>query len=86
MNLRKVGEAFQIVALAKPEYDSRINTQFDVKGSGTTAADDSHRRAAAPRPIRSCSAPPCRSVDVRRPSLRLASPKPAAAKAGHLRA
>lgn len=38
MNLRKVGEAFQIVTLNKPEYDSRINTQFDVKGSGTTAA------------------------------------------------
>ena len=37
LNLRKVGEAFQIAALAKPEYDSRINTTFDVKGSGTTA-------------------------------------------------
>jgi autotransporter translocation and assembly factor TamB len=36
LNLRSVGEAFQIVALAKPEYDSRINTTFDVKGSGTT--------------------------------------------------
>src|SRR5258708_5229511 len=38
MNLRSVGEAFQIAALARPEYDSRINTQFDVKGSGATAA------------------------------------------------
>jgi autotransporter translocation and assembly factor TamB len=37
LNLRKVGEAFQIAALAKPEYDSRINTTFDVQGSGTTA-------------------------------------------------
>ena len=37
LNLRKVGEAFQIVALAKPEYDSRVNTTFDVKGSGTPA-------------------------------------------------
>lgn len=37
LNLRQVGEAFQIVALAKPEYDSRIDTAFDVKGSGTTA-------------------------------------------------
>lgn len=37
MNLRRVGEAFQIVALSKPEYDSRINSTFDVKGSGTTA-------------------------------------------------
>jgi autotransporter translocation and assembly factor TamB len=37
LNLKSVGEAFQIVALDKPEYDSRINTTFDVKGSGTTA-------------------------------------------------
>jgi autotransporter translocation and assembly factor TamB len=37
LNLQSVGEAFQIVALAKPEYASRINTTFDVKGSGTTA-------------------------------------------------
>jgi autotransporter translocation and assembly factor TamB len=39
MNLRSIGEAFQIVALAKPEYDSRINTRFDVKGSGATVAE-----------------------------------------------
>ncbi len=38
LNIRSVGEAFQIAALAKPEYDSRINTRFDVKGSGTDAA------------------------------------------------
>jgi autotransporter translocation and assembly factor TamB len=38
MNLRKVGDAFQIVSIAKPEWDSRINSRFDVKGSGTTAA------------------------------------------------
>jgi len=37
LNLKSVGEAFQIAALAKPEYDSRIDTTFDVKGSGTTA-------------------------------------------------
>jgi translocation and assembly module TamB len=37
VNLRQVGEAFEIAALAKPEYDSRLNTTFDVKGSGTTA-------------------------------------------------
>ncbi|HMC02564.1 MAG TPA: translocation/assembly module TamB domain-containing protein, partial [Cellulomonadaceae bacterium] len=36
LNLRRVGETFQIAALSKPEYDSRINTRFDVKGSGTT--------------------------------------------------
>jgi autotransporter translocation and assembly factor TamB len=36
LNLQRVGTAFQIAALAKPEYDSRVNSQFDVKGSGTT--------------------------------------------------
>ena len=35
MNLRRVGEAFEIVALARPEYDSLVNSRFDVKGSGT---------------------------------------------------
>lgn len=38
MNLRRIGDAFQIVSIAKPEFDSRINTRFDVKGSGTSAA------------------------------------------------
>ena len=37
LNLKSVGDAFQITALMKPEYDSRINTAFDVRGSGTTA-------------------------------------------------
>jgi autotransporter translocation and assembly factor TamB len=37
LNLRKVGDAFQITALATPEYDSRINSTFDVAGSGFTA-------------------------------------------------
>ena len=36
VNLQKVGEAFQIAALNVPEYDSRINSTFDVKGSGTS--------------------------------------------------
>jgi translocation and assembly module TamB len=36
MNLRRVREAFQLVALSQPEYDSRVNTTFDLKGSGTT--------------------------------------------------
>ncbi|HYT75639.1 MAG TPA: hypothetical protein VEL79_12870, partial [Vicinamibacterales bacterium] len=36
LNLQRVGQAFQITALDKPEYDSRINSQFDVTGSGTT--------------------------------------------------
>ena len=35
MNFSRVGEAFQIVTLAQPEYDSLINSRFDVKGSGT---------------------------------------------------
>jgi autotransporter translocation and assembly factor TamB len=38
LNLRKVGEAFQVATLTRPEYDSRINTRFDMKGSGTTGA------------------------------------------------
>lgn len=37
VNLEKVGEAFQIPALATPDYDSRLNAAFDVKGSGATA-------------------------------------------------
>ena len=36
LNVEKVGEALQIAALASPNYDSRINATFDVKGSGTT--------------------------------------------------
>ena len=39
MNLRQIGEAFQIASLARPEYDSRINTRFDVKGSGKPGGD-----------------------------------------------
>jgi hypothetical protein len=39
MNLRTIGEAFQIASIATPDYDSRINTRFDLKGSGTTAAN-----------------------------------------------
>jgi autotransporter translocation and assembly factor TamB len=38
MNLRKIGEAFQIASIATPDYDSRVNTRFDLKGSGTTGA------------------------------------------------
>jgi len=37
VNLRRVGEAFQIAALSAPEYDSTINTRFNMTGSGTTA-------------------------------------------------
>jgi autotransporter translocation and assembly factor TamB len=35
VNLRAIGEAFNIAALNKPDYDSRINADFDVKGNGT---------------------------------------------------
>ena len=37
LNLQKVGDAFQIAALAAPKYDSRINAAFEVRGSGTAA-------------------------------------------------
>jgi autotransporter translocation and assembly factor TamB len=36
LNIEKVGEALQIAALATPDYDSRIDATFDVKGSGVT--------------------------------------------------
>ena len=38
MNLQTVGHAFAVAALDKPDYDSRINADFDVKGSGATVA------------------------------------------------
>ncbi len=38
VNLYRVGQTFNVAALAKPEYDSRINADFDVKGSGTEIA------------------------------------------------
>jgi len=37
VNLRRVGDAFQIAALSRPQYDSAINARFNVTGSGTTA-------------------------------------------------
>jgi len=37
LNLQKVGDAFQVTALATPEYDSRINATFDVTGSGVAS-------------------------------------------------
>jgi autotransporter translocation and assembly factor TamB len=37
VNLQTVGHAFSVAALDKPDYDSRINADVDVKGSGTTA-------------------------------------------------
>jgi autotransporter translocation and assembly factor TamB len=39
VNLRRVGEAFQIAALSKSEYDSNVNAAFDVSGSGAAALD-----------------------------------------------
>jgi autotransporter translocation and assembly factor TamB len=38
VNIQRVGEAFQIAALNTPRYDSRVNTTFDVKGSGASSA------------------------------------------------
>lgn len=35
VNLYRIGQAFAVAALDKPEYDSRINADFDVAGSGT---------------------------------------------------
>jgi len=35
VNLQSLGQAFNIAALNKPDYDSRINADFDVKGNGT---------------------------------------------------
>jgi hypothetical protein len=35
VNLRVLGEAFNVAALNKPDYDSRINADFDVAGNGT---------------------------------------------------
>ena len=35
-NVYRLGRALEIEALAKPEYDSAINAQFDVRGSGTS--------------------------------------------------
>jgi autotransporter translocation and assembly factor TamB len=35
LNLQRIGTSLGIEALAKPEYDSRVNGPFDVRGSGT---------------------------------------------------
>ncbi len=34
LNLQRIGHAFRIAALDKPEYDTRLNSAFDVKGAG----------------------------------------------------
>lgn len=39
VDLRRVGAALQIAALAKPGYESAVNASFDVSGGGTTAAN-----------------------------------------------
>jgi autotransporter translocation and assembly factor TamB len=36
LDLQRVGDALQIAALASPDYDSRIDATFDVKGSDIT--------------------------------------------------
>jgi translocation and assembly module TamB len=35
LNLQRIGSAFEIPALAKEEYDSRIGGRFNIKGEGT---------------------------------------------------
>jgi autotransporter translocation and assembly factor TamB len=49
LDLDRIGGAFQVEALAKPEYDSRINGSFDVTGSVPRTPSNS-RRAAADAP------------------------------------
>jgi len=44
LNLQRIGEAFDVAAIAKPEYDSLINGPFDVTGT--------QPRASARRPLR----------------------------------
>ncbi len=36
VDLQRVGRAFRIAALDKPEYDTRLNSVFDVRGAGRT--------------------------------------------------
>jgi hypothetical protein len=36
VNLQRIGRAFDIAALDTPEYDTRLNSAFDVKGAGKT--------------------------------------------------
>ena len=36
VDLQRVGQAFKVAALDDPQYASRLNGPFDVKGSGTT--------------------------------------------------
>ena len=36
VNLQRVGRAFHIAALDTPEYDNRLNSTYDVQGSGRT--------------------------------------------------
>jgi hypothetical protein len=38
VDLQAVGQAFQVAAIAKPEYASRINLDFTARGSGTASA------------------------------------------------
>jgi autotransporter translocation and assembly factor TamB len=38
VNLQAIGQAFNIAALNTPDYASRINADFDIKGNGTAVA------------------------------------------------
>ena len=38
VNLSAIGQAFRVAALEKPDYASRLNADFDVRGAGTAPA------------------------------------------------
>jgi autotransporter translocation and assembly factor TamB len=48
LNLQRVGTALNVAALAKPEYDSRINGEFTVSGTVDRAGATARRRDPAP--------------------------------------
>ena len=50
LNLQRIGEAFEVAAIAKPEYDSVINGSFDLTGTQPRAAARAPRRRGEPAP------------------------------------
>jgi autotransporter translocation and assembly factor TamB len=51
LDLDRIGSALNIEALAKPEYDSRINGSFNVSGSSPRSASNGRRASDAPSAI-----------------------------------
>jgi hypothetical protein len=51
LDLDRIGGVFEIEALAKPEYDSRINGSFDVAGSVPRTPPGTRRAAAEAPPV-----------------------------------